>query len=625
MFDFVAHLKNHAYMFAQHQKHYDDDLRIKFSFLDLQFLGRDREKVMEDFVAELKKPAIYNQKNGSRPDGTQKYTNRIMDLDADIKMEAIHFKGIDGEDTMPHYHMTADKKVRFGRNYSFLKKHISEIANNHDLTPHFDVITEHNPLFTQNLAKACTSLTWSWKKMTNEELKKDINARGLNGAIEKLSAYSLKTNNLTYYIKSLETIRTRLNRLRLDVQYQGHNLRDTYPIPLSSKDMEVIQFIQDKNFTQKEIKPYLKHPIFRDFIRHSAGTSTPFILNALKRQTHLLNGMMKNQTAVKNYVKLMARNTSLKKSQLIPVNNKTLSQKNNLKADLLKVVQSVTNEKSLQLGMQKAGYKDFTLKKSKGSVIGCLYIDSGKKKTINFIDININWENIKRDLASNITKQKNGEDLPKNTVMKANSSSLKNIYIPKPIPKTVKIEYKIDTSKNYNKKKSKIRRMFESTIKKVKTRIAEFKSKIYTLEHSAIIRTDRRTEELKKQIAELTETVNRATEQIGASEEIKAEIRGLEDRRNKESRRPSESTDRRAGLKADIEKARERNTEAKERHSNEHDNNWVLERNEALREGIRDAKAEIALADAKKSLIRKKERKKENLTKGMSRGGRMGF
>jgi hypothetical protein len=602
MFDFVSHLKNHAYMFAQHQKHYDDDLRIKFSFLDLQFLGRDKEKVMENFVADLKKPAIYNQKNGFRADGTQKFTNRIMDLGADIKMEAIHFKGIDGEDTMPHYHMTADKKVRFGRNYSFLKKHISEIASKHNLTPHFDVVTEHNPLFTQNLAKACTSLTWSWKKMTNEELKKDINARGLNGAIEKLSAYSLKTDNLTYYIKSLETVRTRLNRLRLDVQYQDHNLRDTYPIPLSSKDMEVIQFIQDKNFTQKEIKPYLKHPIFRDFIRHSAGTSTPFIINALKRQTHLLNGMMKNQTAVKNYVKLMERDTSLKKSQLTPANNKTLSQKNNLKANLLKVVQSVTNEKSLQLGMQKSGYTGFALKKSKGSVIGCIYVDNGKKKSINFIDISIKWSAIKRALISNATKEKNGEDLPKNSVIKANASPLKNIYIPKPMPKTVRIEYKIDTRKNYNKKKSKIRRMFESTIKRVKTRIAEFKSKIYTLEQ-----------------------VNRATEQIGASEEIKAEIRGLEDRRDKESRNPSEITDRRAELKADIEKARERNTEAKERHSNEHDNDWILKRNAELRNGIGDAKAEIALADARKSLNLKKERKKENPTKSRSRSGGMGY
>lgn len=625
MFDFVSHLKNHAYIFAQHQKHYDDDLRIKFSFLDLQFLGRDKEKVMENFVADLKKPAIYNQKNGFRADGTQKFTNRTMDLGTDIKMEAIHFKGIDGEDTMPHYHMTANKKVRFGRNYSFLKKHISEIASKHNLTPHFDVVTEYNPLFTQNLAKACTSLTWSWKKMSNEELKKDIHARGLTGAIEKLSAYSLKTDNLTYYIKSLETVRTRLNRLRLDVQYQDHNLRDTYPIPLSSKDMEVIQFIQDKNFTQKEIKPYLKHPIFRDFIRHSAGTSTPFIINALKRQTHLLNGMMKNQTAVKNYVKLMEKDTSLKKSQLTPANNKTLSQKNNLKADLLKVAQSVTNEKSLQLGMQKSGYTGFAFKKSKGSVIGCIYVDNGKKKSINFIDISIKWSVIKKALISNATKEKNGEDLPKNSVIKANASPLKNIYIPKPVPKTVKIEYKIDTSKIYNKKKSKIRRMFESTIKRVKTRIADFKSKIYSLEHTAIIRTDRRTEELKKQIAELTETVNRATEQISTSEKLRADIRVLEDRGRKESPSSSESTDRRTELKADIGKARERNTEAKERHSNEHDNNWVLERNEALREGIRDAKAEIALADAKKSLIRKKERKKENFTKGISRSGGMGL
>ncbi len=145
----------------------------------------------------------------------------------------------------------------------------------------------------------------------------------------------------------MEGLKTRLNRMKLDINYEGHQLRDTYPIPLRSEDMEVIKLLQNKTFTQKAMKPYLKNPLLRDFIRHCAGTTKPYIYDALKKQTNLLDNVSKNKQAVTSYKKLMTKETPMRKSQLTPQDNKGLVRKNELRHIMIEVSQKATNEKPL--------------------------------------------------------------------------------------------------------------------------------------------------------------------------------------------------------------------------------------------------------------------------------------
>ena len=481
-FDLEAHLKNHAFIFKKLDTITSSSIHFNFSFLDLQFLDKDVKDTMSKLLATLLLPTSYTVANGKRKDKhgntVQKFTTRKVDLQKDVQAMAIHLKGPEGEDTMPHIHFIADGSARFGNGYSLLKKHVSVISEQFGLLPNFDEMVEHNPLSVKSLSRAVSQITWSWKKSTNAQLKSEITSRGLDKSISLLESYCLKTKNLTYYVKSMEGLKTRLNRMKLDILYEGHQLRNTYPIPLRSEDMEVIKLLQDKTFTQKAIKPYLKNPILRDFIRHSAGTTKPYIYNALKKQTNLLDNVSKNTQAVTSYKKLMLKETPMRKSQLTPKDNEGLSRKNELRRIIIEVSKRATNEKTFRSLMQNAGFVDFGLKKKQGKVIGCIYKELESKRTVSFTDLGLHWGELKKSFMLNGRKLENAETLPSPTMSKKASTPREITTSQKrtPTPKVVPIQYKMEeiiTKKKKAKKTSKTRRMYEKLIPVIKERISE--------------------------------------------------------------------------------------------------------------------------------------------------------
>ncbi len=493
MFNLEKHLKDHAYFFKKYGEILKQDMHFNFSFLDLQFINKEPKKVMKELLKELHRPTKYKVANGWKK-GKQVFANRTIDFSKQILAEAIHLKGPDGKDTMPHIHLIGKKGTRWGKGYSLLKKHISEVASNHGLITNFDEIAEHNPMSIKGLSKAVNAITWAWSKSTTEELHKLLFAtgerKGITHQVKLLTDYSLKTNNLTYYVKSMEGLKSRLNRLKTDIQIDGHNLRNTYPLPLTKKDMEVIELLQNKQYTQKAMKPYLSNPILRDFVRHSAGTTKPFIFDALKKQTDLLKGVNKNQKAVQVYQRLIELKPTLKKTELTATLNKSLSIKNDIRESLNIAALSAINEKELRQIMQDAGYKNFGLKKLQGKVIGCFYKESDKKLTVKFVDAGINWSNIKHQMMQNTKKIQKGENLEKKNPIKRDLSRFNKPTDPEafPIaPKPVKIKYK-DTEvaefKNKEKERSKARRIADEIKRTVEAEINKFKKRLSDLSSS---------------------------------------------------------------------------------------------------------------------------------------------
>jgi len=170
-FDLEAHLKDHAFIFKKHSTLTPNSIHFNFSFLDLQFLDKDVEKTMSSLLNALLISASYDVANCKRKDQhgnvIQKFTIRKVALKKDIQALAIHLKGPEGEDTMPHIHFIADGSARFGNGYSLLKKHISVVSEQFGLLPNFDEMVEHNPLSVKSLSRAVSQITWSWRKSTN--------------------------------------------------------------------------------------------------------------------------------------------------------------------------------------------------------------------------------------------------------------------------------------------------------------------------------------------------------------------------------------------------------------------------------------------------------------------------
>ena len=531
-FDLEKHLKNHAFLFRKLAPMEQDTIHFNFSYLDLQFLDKNTEETMEALLNALLEPAAYKVANGKRIDKhgniVQKFTTRKINLQQEVLAMAIHIKGPEGEDTMPHIHFIARSSARFGKGYSLLKRHISVLSESFGLVPNFDEMAEHNPLSVSSLSRSVSRITWSWKHATNAQLKQEIASRGLDKSIDLLTSYTLKTKNLSYYIKSMEGLQNRLNRIKLDVHYQGHPLRDTYPIPLTHEDHTVIDIIKNRQFTQKTMEPYIKTPILRDYIRYSAQTTTPFIINALKKYTSLLSGVRKNRRAVTTYQKLIAKTTPVYKSRLTPQDNLRLTRNNELREIIMENTRCSTDQKSFLAAMQQAGYTDFALIKKTQKVTGCRYIDNGSKREVNFVDLGLRWNKLKEKFAYNIRQKENGVSLPSPSSVKHPplhaeiARATKRTSTPSTIPIIYKTQQVRDAKQKAQSRSSqwrlheklipKIRRKirrFESVISELKTRISRFKKQI-----GALIDIERTHTDLTNAIREEQAEETRLTREV---------------------------------------------------------------------------------------------------------------
>jgi len=274
-FDIQKHLQDHAYLFNQKAPLSGEEIHFNFSILDLYFFSQNIpvDTTMKKILTDLKKPAHYRVKNGQKTakngEKKQKWTTRKIELENDIVIDAIHLGGSQGEYTQPHIHFLLKKDGRYGKNFSLLKLHISETLKRYNLVPNFDEIPEYNPQSIQNLQSATKKFFWSLKKLPKEDFKEYIlsNENLLQKYLELLQELTKKTHNLDYYFKTMNQLQKRLNLLQIDFDFQGHNIRHTYPLEniLSKEDLKAIQLLKERNFSQKSIEPLINNKIFRDY------------------------------------------------------------------------------------------------------------------------------------------------------------------------------------------------------------------------------------------------------------------------------------------------------------------------------------------------------------------------
>ena len=497
-FDIKAHLKNHAFYFKQYKEIEKDDLHFNVSFLDIQFFDKNEnaEEILFKLLEELKKEASYKVRNGYYIDKNgnkrQKYTIRTIKLADVIKIEVIHITGANGEYVMPHFHFILRKNARLGKNFSLLMQHINEVSKKFNLKPNFAEISQNNPHSYKNLQKSVKNFSWIVRKMTNQDFKKYVETK-LSDKLDKLTEYTLLSNNLQYYIKTLEFIKKRLNRQRIDFIYKNHNLRNTYPLPLTNDDMQVIKLINEKKFSQKDIKSYLNNAILRDFVRYSyfKDKSKALIINSLSKQTELLQNLRPNKRIIDNYLKLYKKTLDLDKKQLLQEQEKEKeikSIKEILKEDLIKVSQTCKNEKELREKMKALGYIDFGFKKKSGKVYAYQFkLKDNDKKIIVKCSDSIDIKKIRAILKENFIKSKQNKAIKSD--LSNERSQIATYTLPKALEastasKVVEINYKteeIEKQKEKARKKVKERREYERDYQRIRELIEASKRNATTI------------------------------------------------------------------------------------------------------------------------------------------------
>jgi len=526
--DLDIYLKDHSVYYKEYSQIDKSDLSFNFSYLDIQFFNsvQPPEKMLFELLQELKKETEYKVRNGyyidKQSNKKQKYTTRKINLNDVIKIEAIHITGSEGEYVMPHIHLIIDKNARLGKDFSLLKTHIIEVSKKFGLRPNFAELPKNNPASYKNLAKAVKNFSWIIRKMPNPDFKKYVETK-LQDKLDKLWEYTLLSGNLQYYIKTLEFIKKRLNRQRIDFEYQGHNLRNTYPIPLTQEDLEVIKLINEKKFNQKDIKPYLNNAIMRDFVRYSyfKDKSKALIINSISKQTELLQNLRPNKKVIDNYLKLYKKTLNFNKQQQLQEQQKEKeikSIKEILKNDLIKIAKTCLNEKELREKMQEEGYKEFGFKKKQGKVIGYQFIPKNENKKIlvkcaDSVDI----KEIREILKKNWIKNKQNRKIIKGVYC----FRLNYYLLPKPPtpPTPVKIDYKIEKIEEQKEKQKELmhqRRQYERGYKRIRELIA-----IATTNSTAIKLSASREFEIKRTITRDTQrefTIKRDIKELAKRE-----------------------------------------------------------------------------------------------------------
>jgi hypothetical protein len=385
-------MENHAVYFKQYVDHEDiadNALAFDVSFLDLQFIGKDVEVEMQKLLSRLKEPTRYEVRNGFRQnkngEKVQAYTNRTIDLSKELYAVAIHTYDISGELTMPHFHFLLNPKARLGKDYSLLKEHIKEIAKEFKLMPHFSVRLKGE----KKLGKAVKRFTWNITQKTDKSFVKLIHNSGIDHGLEILLEYVSKTDNLSYYVKSLDRIQTKLKRVKKDYFWRGFNLRYLYPIPLSSRDKEVIQLIK-KTPSKKEMEKYFDNPIMRDYVRYSAKTTRAYIIESMMKHTTALIHLRRSQKIVEMYNHIQNA-----------LWDQDIFEKEKFYEHVMRAAAISKDEKEFKAHLQKSGYKGLGFLKSKGYKIGFFYYINREKRYIYFKDLGMSWSKITTILMAN--------------------------------------------------------------------------------------------------------------------------------------------------------------------------------------------------------------------------------
>ena len=410
-FNIVAHILNHAaFLHNLDETHTSIDTRellhFNISFHDFLFKDeKDEVEQLKAFILKAIKPTIIEEKNGfyKRVDGSlkQKYTKRALDIsDASI---AIHVVDDKGQKTYPHIHFLFNAKKKLGNAYSTLKIHLSNIASNMGLMINMNKITSYNPKSVLNLQRGCKRFSWMIKKATARQLNKmldkhDYFTRRLDGLYNLTDT----TRNLSFFVKTMNHLKKRLNYTHRSFIYKEHDLKENYPIPLTQEDHKVIELVTTpKKIFKKHLRGLEDNLILQDYVRFSEDKKA-YIIEAIRNNCKFV--FYKNQqkaSIIKEVVLSKLKNDATKDYATIKAERTQVTFKSLFRNVFHEALSKSKSEVELREYMLEH-YSLFSKKKVNGKWIGYTAQDDNDKKiVVKFDDLHVTSSQILYKLSQN--------------------------------------------------------------------------------------------------------------------------------------------------------------------------------------------------------------------------------
>lgn len=412
-------------------------------------------KLMLDEIINTKytfrvKTREYFDKNGNKK---EYFSNKSFDLASDT-LSAYHNRAfsseIDFDNIEPHFHFLLDSSKQTGLNYYHLKKHLQTIASKYNLVFHFDEEKDRSVNKYQGLMEKCSRFSWFTQKMTDKQVINYVNSKAddLTKNLELLYDYATATGNLQFYIKAMNNIKKRLNRLDLDFEFRSNNIRHIYPIPIDEITNETLIAIVNKD--KEKLKELMTRDNFlaRDYIKYTNGFQST-IIDELKQRDYIFPIISSND--------LILENMKGKSKTEFRSSDKFLSFNNAVKNDILEALKYSKNEIELKEILLKFGYKDLGFRnqniQGKRKKTGLKFSYEDKSYTVYFNQIGLDESTIlfhlRNNSKSNVT---NTLDLKQ----KSNIQNLKffDSFQNKIYKDIYNLESDIDLSRYYIKKEN---------------------------------------------------------------------------------------------------------------------------------------------------------------------------
>lgn len=302
-------------------------------------------------------------------------------------------------DVEPHFHMVFPKSADLGQSYNSIIFGVAALAREHGLTFHFmedasaNLREEHNKV---------TSLTWKIESLSNAEFKKWIK-KDTQNKINLIFENYKQSDDLQYFIKSMRSLKERLKRADIDVYFDGYNLKESFPLPLSEQNFNTFSAFEYAD--TKSIQILLENranKAARAFLEHIAGFNNVIINELSSRgfafKTHNLDDLdlskIQPPKILEKYENLATKTKEeileeAKKATALAKEGEIKSEKMTLHKAILMDLQSVLtqarSEKEIKDLLTIKGWSNPKIKSKNGERIGIQVTDQyGKNHMLLF-------------------------------------------------------------------------------------------------------------------------------------------------------------------------------------------------------------------------------------------------
>lgn len=340
----------------------------------------------------------YLDRNGNKK---EYFSNKSFELNSDT-LSAYHNRAfnsdIEFDNIEPHFHFLFDSSKHTGKNYYHLKKHFQTIASKYNLVFHFDEEKDRSVNKYQGLMEKCSRFSWFTQKMTDKQLVNYVNSKqnDLTNNLELLYDYATATGNLQFYIKAMNNIKKRLDKLNLDFNFRDNNIRKIYPIPIDEVTNETLIAIANKD--NKKLKELMTRDNFlaRDYIKYINDFQST-IIDELKQRDYIFPIISSNDLILDNMIG--------KSKTVSRTSDKYITFNNAVKNDILEALKYAKNEIELKNLLNTFGYENISFRnqniQGKRKKTGIKFTHQNKSYTVYFNQIGLDESTILFHLQNN--------------------------------------------------------------------------------------------------------------------------------------------------------------------------------------------------------------------------------